>query len=41
MSYEYFRKNKVQVDGVIHVGAHRGEEIYDYENLGAKTVIWI
>ena len=41
MSYEYFRKNKVKVDGAIHVGAHRGEEIYDYESLGAKSVVWI
>lgn len=41
MIYKYFRDNKVQVKGAIHVGAHRGEEIYDYEKLGAKKVVWI
>ena len=41
MIYKYFRDNKVQVEGAIHVGAHRGEEIYDYEKLGAKKVVWI
>jgi FkbM family methyltransferase len=39
--YKYFSENNVKVDGVIHVGAHRGEEIYDYEKLGAKQVIWV
>ena len=39
--YKYFSKNKVKVNGVIHVGAHRGEEIFDYEKLDAKQVIWI
>jgi FkbM family methyltransferase len=39
--YSYFGNNDVTLKGVIHVGAHRGEEIFDYENLGAKQVIWI
>jgi FkbM family methyltransferase len=39
--YKYFSENNIKVDGVIHVGAHRGEEIYDYEKLGAKQIIWI
>ena len=39
--YKYFSQNNVTVDGVIHVGAHRGEEIYDYEKLGAKQIIWV
>jgi FkbM family methyltransferase len=39
--YKYFSENKITLNGVIHVGAHRGEEIFDYENLGAKKVIWI
>jgi FkbM family methyltransferase len=39
--YKYFSENNVKVDGVIHVGAHRGEEIYDYEKLGAKKIIWV
>jgi FkbM family methyltransferase len=39
--YKYFSENNIKVDGVIHVGAHRGEEIFDYEKLNAKQVIWI
>lgn len=40
-NYNYFSNNKTQLSGVIHVGAHRGEEILEYEKLGAKKVIWI
>ena len=29
------------VTGIIHVGACRGEEIGQYEDMGAKTVIWV
>jgi FkbM family methyltransferase len=39
--YKYFSDNNVKLNGVIHVGAHRGEEIFEYENLGAKKIIWI
>lgn len=39
--FNYFKQNKVNVTGVLHVGAHRGEEIYDYESMGAKNVVWI
>jgi FkbM family methyltransferase len=39
--FNYFDENKITLNGVIHVGAHRGEEIFEYENLGAKQVIWI
>jgi len=39
--FNYFKQNKVNVDGVLHVGAHRGEEIYDYESMGAKNVVWV
>lgn len=39
--FNYFDENKITLSGVIHVGAHRGEEIFEYENLGAKQVIWI
>ncbi len=39
--YNYFRKNNKTMKGAIHVGAHRGEEIFLYEKLGAKKVIWI
>lgn len=39
--YKYFLEHNIKVSGVIHVGAHRGEEIFYYEKLGAKKVIWI
>lgn len=39
--FSFFEENKVQVSGVVHVGAHRGEEIFEYESLGAKQVIWV
>tara|TARA_B100000035_G_scaffold238053_1_gene206329 strand:- start:119 stop:778 length:660 start_codon:yes stop_codon:yes gene_type:complete len=39
--FSYFEENNIQLNGVIHVGAHRGEEINEYGDLGAKTVIWI
>jgi FkbM family methyltransferase len=41
LGFECFKNNKVNVNSVIHVGGHRGEEVFDYENLGAKKVIWI
>jgi FkbM family methyltransferase len=39
--FNYFQKNSIKVNGVIHVGAHRGEEVGEYEDLGAKKVIWV
>ena len=39
--FSYFEENNIQLNGVIHVGAHRGEEINEYADLGAKTVIWV
>lgn len=39
--YNYFSDNNIKITGAIHVGAHRGEEILEYESLGAKKVIWI
>ena len=39
--FSYFQNNKISLNGVIHVGAHRGEEIFYYEKLGAKKVIWV
>ena len=39
--FNYFEKNNITLNGVIHVGAHRGEEIFEYENLGAKRVVWV
>ena len=39
--FSYFENNGIKINGVIHVGAHRGEEIFEYESLGSKCVIWI
>lgn len=39
MRYKYFDNNKVR--GVIHVGAHRGEEIDIYTKMGVQRVIWL
>jgi len=39
--FSFFGDNQIQISGVVHVGAHRGEEIYEYESLGAKQVIWV
>ena len=39
--FNYFKQNKTDIKGVLHVGAHRGEEIYDYESMGAEEVIWV
>ena len=41
MSSKFRHLENKSVNGVIHVGAHRGEEVLDYKNLGASTVIWI
>jgi len=40
-TFSYFTDNKVKLRGVIHVGAHRGEEVFDYEKLGAEKIIWV
>jgi len=36
-------KNKYNLDinGVIHVGAHKAEELDDYLSIGVKNIIWI
>ena len=39
--FTYFKKYKVPLHGVIHVGAHRGEEVHQYAELGAKKIIWV
>ena len=39
--FSYFEENDITLTGVIHVGAHRGEEVNEYEDLGAKQVIWV
>ena len=33
--------HNVTIDGVLHVGAHVGEEIVDYAELGVSHVTWI
>lgn len=39
--FNYFKKNEYFVNGAIHVGACRGEEIIPYQDMGIKNVIWI
>lgn len=41
IGYKYLDNNDVSVKGVIHVGAHRGEEIDEHLSLGAKKIVWI
>lgn len=41
IGYKYLDSNNVSIKGVIHVGAHRGEEIEEHLSLGAKKIIWI
>lgn len=41
IGYKYLEENNISVKGVIHVGAHRGEEIDEHLALGAKKIIWI
>ena len=31
--FSYFEENDITLTGVIHVGAHRGEEVNEYEAL--------
>lgn len=41
IGYKYLENHDVSVNGVIHVGAHRGEEIEEHLELGAKKIIWV
>jgi FkbM family methyltransferase len=34
-------RHRVEVKGVLHVGAHEGKEIETYERLGAKAVVFV
>lgn len=36
-----FKKFHIQCKGVLHIGAHYGEEAPAYESVGIKEVIWI
>lgn len=35
------KKHRMNIEGVIHAGAHLGEEADDYQALGIKNVWWI
>lgn len=41
IGYKYLDDNDVSIKGVIHIGAHRGEEIDEHISLGAKKIIWV
>ena len=34
-------KKDLYVKGVVHVGAHRGEELEDHVSIGAEQIVWI
>jgi len=38
---EEFKKYGIPAKGVIHVGAHLGEELRMYEQMGFKRVLWV
>jgi len=37
----FIRTNNIDVRGIIHVGAHHGEEAAIYNGLGIEKVVWI
>lgn len=39
--YKFFETHPFDVTGIIHAGAHRGEEVVEYAEAGVKKVIWI
>jgi len=39
--YKYLKENDVRLSGVIHVGAHRGENLGEHEALGANKIVWV
>jgi FkbM family methyltransferase len=39
--FEIFRKKSFELSGVVHIGAHLGEECQDYANKGFKEILWI
>jgi FkbM family methyltransferase len=41
MNYKYFKENPVKIRGVVHAGAHRGEELQWYRDREASKIIWI
>lgn len=41
IDYEYLNNHCISINNVIHVGAHRGEEIDEHLSLGAKKIVWI
>ena len=34
-------KLQIQLNGVIHVGAHQGQEVSNYRNLGVSPIVLI
>jgi len=34
-------KHGLDINGIIHVGAHKAEELDDYLSIGVKNIIWI
>lgn len=36
-----YKKYRLDITGVLHVGAHFGEEALDYKRIGVHNVVWI
>ncbi|NJN24998.1 MAG: hypothetical protein HC819_02945 [Cyclobacteriaceae bacterium] len=42
ISLKYLKdKYKIVVENVLHIGAHKGEELELYNALGVKNVLWV
>ena len=39
--YRYIVRNTKPIELIVHIGAHYAEDRFFYEELGAKTVLWI
>jgi len=37
----YFITNKIKRNGIIHIGAHEGEEAALYDVIGFAKVLWV
>ncbi len=38
---ELIEKFNINIKGVVHLGAHQGEEASDYQKVGANKVVWV
>lgn len=38
---DLIKKYKIHINGVMHIGAHLGEEYDDYKKAGIKKIVWV